>query len=86
MHRSLDLVEHEDRRPSMMVDGFFVVWLQSYLKQQQQQSFKDTHSYEPSESLGPDVPNTAAQAELLRAEQLSLQHNSQLAFYAQAKA
>ena len=31
-------------------------------------------------------PNTAAQAELLRAEQLSLQHNAQLAFYAQAKA
>ena len=32
MHRSLDLVEYEDRRPSMMVDGFFVIWLQSYLK------------------------------------------------------
>ena len=28
----LDLVEDEDRRPPMMVDGFFVVRLQSYLK------------------------------------------------------
>ena len=32
MHWSLDLVEHENRRPPMMVDGFFVVWLQSYVK------------------------------------------------------
>jgi len=32
MHRSLHLVEHEDRRPPVMVDGFFVVWLQSYFK------------------------------------------------------
>src|SRR5271165_5641817 len=39
-----------------------------------------------SEAIGPDIPNTAAQAELLRAEQLSLQHNAQLALYAQAKA
>ena len=28
----LDLVEHENGRPPMMVDGFFVVWLQSYVK------------------------------------------------------
>jgi flagellar biosynthesis chaperone FliJ len=39
-----------------------------------------------SEAIGRDIPNTAAQAELLRAEQLSLQHNAQLAFYAQVKA
>jgi hypothetical protein len=32
MHWWLDLVEHENRRPSMMVDGFFVVRLQGYLK------------------------------------------------------
>ena len=32
MHWPLDLVEHENRRPPMMVDGFFVVWLQSYVK------------------------------------------------------
>jgi hypothetical protein len=32
MHRSLHLVEHEDRRPPVMVDGFFIVWLQSYFK------------------------------------------------------
>src|SRR3974377_117746 len=28
----LDLVEHEHRWPSMMMDGLFVVWLQGYLK------------------------------------------------------
>ena len=28
----LHLVEHENGRPPMMVDGFFVVWLQSYVK------------------------------------------------------
>jgi|SRR6516225_2927023 hypothetical protein len=32
MHRPFDLVEHEDRRPPMMMDGFFVVWLQNYFK------------------------------------------------------
>ena len=32
MHWSPDLVEDEYRRPPMMVDGFFVVRLQSYLK------------------------------------------------------
>jgi hypothetical protein len=32
MHWPLDLVEHENGRPPMMVDGFFVVWLQSYFK------------------------------------------------------
>ena len=32
MHWPLDLVEHENGRPPMMVDGFFVVWLQSYVK------------------------------------------------------
>jgi hypothetical protein len=32
MHRPLHLVEHEDRRPTVMMDGFFVVWLQSYFK------------------------------------------------------
>jgi hypothetical protein len=43
-------------------------------------------SQQPPESISPHIPNTAAQAELLRAEQLSLQHNAQLALYAQAKA
>jgi hypothetical protein len=28
----LDLVEHKHRRPSMMMDGLFVVWLQGHLK------------------------------------------------------
>src|SRR6476660_432647 len=32
MYRRLNLVEHEDRRPPVMVDGFLVVRLQSYLK------------------------------------------------------
>jgi hypothetical protein len=41
---------------------------------------------QPHQSIGPDLPNSSAQAELFRAEQLSLQHNSQLAFYVQAKA
>jgi hypothetical protein len=49
-------------------------------------SFLKDLSQQPPESISPHIPNTAAQAELLRAEQLSLQHNSQLAFYAQAKA
>ena len=49
-------------------------------------SFLKDLSQQPSESISPDIPNTAAQAELHRAEQLSLQHNAQLAFYAQAKA
>jgi hypothetical protein len=43
-------------------------------------------SNQASQTIGVDIPNGAAQAELLRAEQLSLQHNAQLAFYAQAKA
>jgi hypothetical protein len=43
-------------------------------------------SSQASQTIGADIPNGAAQAELLRAEQLSLQHNSQLAFFAQAKA
>jgi hypothetical protein len=43
-------------------------------------------SNQASQTIVPDIPNGAAQAELLRAEQLSLQHNSQLAFYAKAKA
>jgi hypothetical protein len=32
VYRSLDLVEHEYRWPSMMMDGLFVIWLQGYLK------------------------------------------------------
>ncbi len=32
MHRPLHLVEHENRRPSMMMDRLFVVWLQSYFE------------------------------------------------------
>ena len=32
MNRTLNLIEHENGRPPMMVDGFFVVWLQSYVK------------------------------------------------------
>jgi hypothetical protein len=35
VNRSLDLIEHEDRRPTMMMDRFFVVWLQRYLKNTQ---------------------------------------------------
>jgi len=38
------------------------------------------------QTIGADIPNDAAQAELLRAEQLSLQYDTQLALYAQAKA
>jgi hypothetical protein len=48
-------------------------------------SFLKDLSQQPSESISPDIPNTAAQAELHRAEQLSLQHNAQLAFYAPGK-
>src|SRR5215471_8149352 len=43
-------------------------------------------SSQASQTIGVDIPNGAAQAELLRAEQLSLQHNAELAFHAQAKA
>jgi hypothetical protein len=32
MNRTLNLIEHKNGRPPMMVDGFFVVWLQSYVK------------------------------------------------------
>src|SRR5215469_6695217 len=32
VYRSLDLVEHEYRRPAMMMDGLFVVGLQGYLE------------------------------------------------------
>jgi hypothetical protein len=53
-------------------------------QQQQQQTLSEGSL--GSEAIGRDIPNTAVQAELLRAEQLSLQHNAQLAFYAQAKA
>jgi hypothetical protein len=49
-------------------------------QQQQQQNLPKTQSTHPSQSIGPDLQNAAAQAELLRAEQLSLQYNSQLAF------
>jgi hypothetical protein len=55
-------------------------------QQQHQQTLEEGSLNEASEAIAPDIPNAAAQAELLRAEQLSLQHNSQLAFYAQAKA
>jgi hypothetical protein len=40
-HRSLDLIEHEYRRPSVMVDGFFVVMFQGYLKHAQPLVFKE---------------------------------------------
>jgi len=43
-------------------------------------------SSQASQTIGVDIPNGAAQAELLRAEQLSLQRNAELAFHAQAKA
>jgi len=43
-------------------------------------------SSQASQTIGVDIPNGAAQAELLRAEQLSLQYDTQLALYAQAKA
>jgi len=36
--------------------------------------------YQPSQALSTDINNVATQADLLRAEQLSLQHNS-LAFF-----
>src|ERR1700740_3216694 len=55
------------------------------LSEQQQQQIQES-SNEASLTIGADINNAATQAELLRAEQLSLQHNSQLAFYAQAKA
>jgi len=55
------------------------------LGKQQQQQIQE-FSNEVSQRIGADIDNVASQAELLRAEQLSLQHNSQLAFYAQAKA
>jgi hypothetical protein len=45
--------------------------------------------FQPSKIQGADIAdiaNLASQAELVRVEQLSLQHDSQLAFYAQAKA
>ena len=32
VYRALDLIEHEYRGPSMMMDGLLVVWLQGYLK------------------------------------------------------
>src|SRR6516165_4856629 len=41
MHWSLNLVEDENRRPPMMVDGFFVVWLQSHLQHTQPLVFKE---------------------------------------------
>jgi hypothetical protein len=55
-------------------------------QQQHQQTLEEGSLNEASEAIAPDIPNAAAQAELLRAEQLSLQHNSRLAFYVQAKA
>jgi hypothetical protein len=58
-------------------------------QQQQEQTLSEGSLNQASEAIGRDIPNTAAhaaQAELLRAEQLSLQHNAQLALYAQAKA
>ena len=47
-------------------------------QQQQQQTLSEGSLDQASEAIGRDIPNTAAQAELLRAEQLSLQHNAQL--------
>src|SRR5262249_41216677 len=32
VYRSLHLIEHEYRWPPMMMEGFFVVWFQGYLK------------------------------------------------------
>ena len=55
------------------------------LSEQQQQEIQAS-SNEVSQTIGADINNPAAHAELLRAEQLSLQHNAQLAFYTQAKA
>jgi hypothetical protein len=57
-----------------------------HLEQEQQQTLRDKFSDQPTHTVCPGDTNSAAQAELLRAEQLSLQHNSELAFYAQAKA
>jgi hypothetical protein len=55
-------------------------------EQQQQQTLSERSSNQASQTIGTDINNAATQAELLRAEQLSFQYNSQLAFYAQAKA
>ena len=45
-------------------------------QQQQEQTLSEGSLNQASEAIGRDIPNTAAQAELLRAEQLSLQHNA----------
>ena len=54
------------------------------LSEQQQEQIRES-SNEASETIGADINNAESEAELLRAEQLSLQHGTQLAFYAQAK-
>ena len=51
-------------------------------QQQHQQTLREGFLNQPSEAIRRDIPT----AELLRAEQFSLQYNAQLAFYAQAKA
>jgi hypothetical protein len=48
--------------------------------QQQQQTVTVPLLNQPSQALSTDINNAATQADLLRAEQLSLQHNS-LAFF-----
>jgi hypothetical protein len=66
--------------------------LRAYQKQQlklrsgQQQSLSATLSDQTAHTVDPGNANSTAQAELLRAEQLSFEHNTQLASYAQAKA
>ena len=41
MHWSLNLVEDENRRPPMMVDGFFVICLRSHLEHTQSLVLKE---------------------------------------------
>ena len=41
MHWSLDPIEHENGRPPMMMDGFFVVWLQGYVKHTKTLAFEE---------------------------------------------
>ena len=85
----------KDQMDLVLLKAFQEVYEQEQLRQrmenleqqqQQEQALSDAPSNQASQTISSDIPNAAAQAELLRAEQLSLQHNSQLAFYAQVKA
>jgi hypothetical protein len=81
-----DWAEPKPERQKEKVLARIVRLANEELQQQQQQTATQPALNQPSQAISPDVSNAATQADLLRAEQLSLQHNSQLAFYAQAKA